>query len=201
MLFVVAVAAVLAANRTQRWASPSAAADSHSWQPLQSLTQLLEGTGPLPLAAPLAELRPSSADLAVTAADRAACAVASTSGRPLFRLHILDPNTLLPKLPGMRNHSCDPDSLEIWPHVKLWHGTEASPSTPHWAYQHAAGWWVRQALAESSAVHLVDNADEADIVLLDMHCLNTWVYAELFPSHPLSKVGRLSAKVPRSCAQ
>ena len=191
LLLALAIAAVMirgrensATRRSHGLLTTSATpglASTWSSTSLEQLRQRLGGSsGPLLLSAPLEQLRPSTADLMATVDDRAACEAAASSGRPLFRLHFLDPNTLLPQLPFPGNSTlCDLKSPEVWPHEQLWRGTEASRSTPHWTYQHAAGWWVRQALAESSAVHLVDTADEADIVLLDMHCLNTWIYAEL----------------------
>ena len=35
-------------------------------------------------------------------------------------------------------------TMQVWPHVKPGRGVDSSPSTPHWAYQHAVQWWVTQ---------------------------------------------------------
>lgn len=139
--------------------------------------------GPLPLATRLEGLHPSPSDLAVTASDRVACAGVPSVAQPLFRLHILDASKLLPGMNiSATSTVCDPESTAIWPHRLLWRGAQATVSMPHWAYQHAGGWWAARAAARSAAVLMVDSADEADLVLLDVHCLNSRLYSWLLPN-------------------
>ena len=175
-------------------------------------------------------------DVPAASAPAAAAAAASQ-----FSLFILDPNALLAEAaadgglaaqPGLAALAANisaglvpPPACNLsafWVHDRPGRGMEGSP-VPHWAYQHAAGYWIReaspswlrlgrlagahrqagarwpasqrppappalrraaalnarhpatQALRNSSRVRLAASADEAELVLVDLHCLHSWV--------------------------
>lgn len=57
--------------------------------------------------------------------------------------------------------------LQVWPHGLPGRGVTAMNETPHYAFQHAASWWLTQALRNASGL-LTTNMDEACMVWLDM---------------------------------
>ncbi len=57
--------------------------------------------------------------------------------------------------------------LQVWPHGLPGRGVTAMNETPHYAFQHAAAWWLTQALRNASGL-LATNLDEACMVWLDM---------------------------------
>lgn len=57
--------------------------------------------------------------------------------------------------------------LQVWPHGLPGRGVTAMNETPHFAFQHAAQWWLTQALRNASGL-LTTNLSEACMVWLDM---------------------------------
>lgn len=57
------------------------------------------------------------------------------------------------------------------------------PETPHYAFQHAAQWWLTQALRNASGL-LTTNLSEACMVWLDM-CEGPWLQETLCRVHAM----------------
>lgn len=56
--------------------------------------------------------------------------------------------------------------MQVWPHGLPGRGVTAMNETPHFAFQHAAQWWLTQALRNASGL-LTTNLSEACMVWLD----------------------------------
>jgi hypothetical protein len=89
------------------------------------------------------------------------------------KIYIIDPSTEL--APDLGIPPCDLTLTSTWPFgsSNLSYSTvDGLQNTPHWAAQHASGYWISQALKASDQV--TTDPEEADLYYVDTHCYWMW---------------------------
>jgi hypothetical protein len=86
--------------------------------------------------------------------------------RPNCSIYVLDVAEELNDMATMP--PCDPEKYSVWPHRNFPRGLEGRWSTPHHISQHAAPFYLHQAILQSP--YVTDSIDTADIVFVHQHC-------------------------------
>jgi hypothetical protein len=104
--------------------------------------------------------------------------------RDRCKIYVLDPSTEL--APQLDVPLCDINKVWPSPPPSIDTDDEGDPplsgaastnSTPHWAAQHAAGYWAASSFRSSR--YLTSNISEAEVIYVDMHCYLSWYLAEV----------------------